>query len=500
MKLLHMASLVFLVASVAARAAAQPAPAPAPPEPAATEPAPATSGPAPAQPATEPTVPPPPAAPAGTGQPAPPPPPAESAKPGPAPSPGQVTAKWSMTVYGFAEVDIMRDSTQSFGDSIGNGLILRPGLAYNLGRTQTTARNSRLGVRLSAPEYHGMKASGNVEGDFMGNQPAVSEASFVNNGTFRIRAAYAKLESDYVDVLAGQYYFVFGHGPFFFPMSIWFFGLPNQVFGRTQQFRLSKTFKSEAANIDVAVAAQRPPQRDSEFPDFQGGIKVGINSWKGVHTIGSGYPSVDPLTVAVSGTTRQFRVNEFAVAPTTTHTASGWGVSLDAMLPVVPATAKAKGNALTVTGSFSTGSGYSDQIGGLTGGAVFPSLPPAMPGGPAQQFAANVDPGIVQYDAMGNLRTLNWRTFMAGIQYYLPPNGEVTVGANYTRGDSDNITEGLTATGGVMKRSQFFELVALGDITPAVRAGVAWQRVWQTRGDDAKTVNSRLELSMYFFF
>jgi hypothetical protein len=259
-------------------------------------------------------------------------------------------------------------------------------------------------------------------------------------------------------------------------MSIWFFVMPNQAFARTQQFRLSKTIKSEAANIEIGVSAQRPPQRDSEFPDFQGGVKIGVNSWKGVHTIGSGYPSLDPLTIAVSGTTRQFRVNEFAAVPTTTHTASGWDVSLDAMLPLIPATAKSKGNALTLTGSFTTGSGYSDLIGGLSGGAAFPNLP-AIPPGQATPFtAANIDPGIVQYDTMGNLRTLNWRTFMAGIQYYLPPNGRVTIGANYTQGDSDNITENLAAPGSVFKRSQFFEAVALGDITPAVRAGVAWQR------------------------
>ena len=482
---------VPVVMALAAHATAQPAPDPAQP--------------APATPSTEPTVPPAPAEPPGTGQPPPPPAPAESSKPGAAPGPGAVTAKWSTTIYGFAEVDMMHDTTQSFTDSPGNGLIIRSDggtrLAYGLGRTQTTARNSRLGVRMSAPEFEGMKASGNVEMDFMGNQPAVSEASFVNNGTFRIRAAYAKLETDVVDVLAGQSYFLFGHGPFFFPMSIWFFGMPNQAFGRTQQFRLSKTIKSEAANIEIGVSAQRPPQRDSEIPDFQGGVKIGVNSWKGVHTGGSGYPALDPLTVAISGTTRQFRVNEFAVTPATTHSASGWGVSLDAMLPVIPATAKNKGNALTVTGSFTTGTGYSDLLGGLSGGAAFPNLPPAMMGGAPIPFtAANIDPGIVQYDAMGNLRTLNWRTFMAGIQYYLPPNGRLTVGANYTQGDSDNITEGLTALGGVFKRSQFFEAVALGDITPAVRAGVAWQRIWQTRGDEMKTVNSRLELSVYFFF
>ena len=483
---------VLVVLGLAARAAAQPAPAPDP------QPAPA--------PSTEPTVPPGPSAPPGTGQTAPPPAPAESSKPGGAAGPGEVTSKWSATLYGFAEFDIMRDSTQSFSDSPGNGAIVRPGLTYNNGRTQTTARNSRLGVRLSAPEFEGMKSSGNIEMDFMGNQPGapnpVSEASFVNNGTFRIRAAYAKVESDYVDLLAGQYYFLFGEGPFFFPMSIWFFGLPNQAFGRTQQFRLSHTFKSEPANVELAVSAQRPPERDSETPDFQGALKVGVNGWKGVHTIGSGYAALDPLTVAVSGSVRHFRINDFAVAPTSERTINGWGISVDGMIPIIPAaSAKDKGNALTVTGSFVTGSGFSDLVGGVTGGAAFPGVP-AMGMTAAGAYPANVDPGIVQYTTTGALRGIDWQNFMVGAQYYLPPRGRVTIGANYTQGKSDNITDGLTgaALGTVFKQSQYFEAVALGDLTPAVRVGAAWQRVWQTRGDDVKTVNSRLELSVYFFF
>jgi hypothetical protein len=304
-------------------------------------------------------------------------------------------------------------------------------------------------------------------------------------------------------VLGGQTYFLFGAGPFFFPLSIWFFGMPNQAFGRTQQFKVSHTIKSEAVNLDIAGSVQRPPQRDSEVPDFQGGLKLSVNSWKGPHTIGSGYAAIDPLTIAVSGSLRHFRVNELAAAPTTTHTANGWGISLDGMIPIIQAaSAKAKGNALTLTGSFVKGNGIGDLMGGLTGNASFPALPPAMPGGTPPTFTPNIDAGIVQYDSSGNLHTLNWQTFMVGIQYYLPPNGQVTIGANYTQGDADNITDGLTgnALGNVMKQSQYFELVALGDITPAVRAGIAWQRIAQTRGDDVQSKNNRLELSVYFFF
>jgi hypothetical protein len=501
MKHWYLASPVVLALFLAAPAAAQtaPGPDPAPASPGA-DPAPPAPDPAPAQPSTEPAAQPPP------GQP-PPPAPAEPAKPAAAPSPSPVTSKWTATIYGFAEVDMMHDTTQSFSDSPGNGLIVRSGaasLTYNNGRTQTTARNSRLGIRLSAPESNGMRASGNVEMDFMGSQPTpISEAAFVNNGTFRIRAAYAKLETDYVDLLAGQSYFLFGEGPFFFPMSIWFFGMPNQVFGRTQQFRLSHTVKTDAANLEIAGSVQRPPQRDSEVPDFQGALKLSVSSWKGPHTIGSGYAAIDPLTVAVSGSVRHFRVNELAAAPAATRTANGWGISLDGMIPIITAAStKAKGNALTLTGSFAKGNGIGDMIGGLTGGAAFPTLPPATPGGMAQPYPANIDAGILQYDSSGNLRTLNWQTFMLGLQYYLPPDGRVAVAANYTQGDSDNITDGLAggALGGVMKESQFFEAVVLGDITPAVRAGIAWQRIAQTRGDDVQSKNNRLELSVYFFF
>jgi hypothetical protein len=504
-----LASPFLVVCCLAAPAAAQPAPDPAAP-PAAAEPAPpppADPAPAPTPPSTEPTVAPAPAVAPGTGQPPPPPPPAESTKAGAAPSPGVVSSKWSMTIYGFAEFDLMHDSTQSFTDSPGNGLIVRPDanhLAYNNGRTQTTARNSRLGVRMSAPESHGLRSTGLIEMDFMGNQPpGISEGSFVNNGTFRVRAAYAKIESDYVDMLAGQYYFLFGEQPFFFPMSIWYFGLPNQAFGRTTQFRLSHLFKTPAVNIDVAASAQRPPQRDSEVPDFQGGLKLSVNSWTGPHTGGSGYAAVDPLTVSVSGSVRHFRVNEFAATPTRYHTANGAGISIDAMIPVIPAKSTSdKGNALTLTGSYVTGQGIGDLIGGLSGGAAFPSLPIPTGSTTAPTYTPNIDGGLVQYDADGHLRTLDWKTLMAGIQYYLPPNGQVTIGANYTQGDSDNIASGLTgsALSKVMKHSQYFEAVALGDLTPAIRVGVAFQRLWQTFGDERKVINDRAELSIFFFF
>jgi len=184
-------------------------------------------------------------------------------------------------------------------------------------------RNSRLGVRIVRARVRGHEGERQRRGRLHGlpawhraATPNVSEAAFFNNGTFRIRAAYAKVESEYVDLLAGQYYFLFGEQPFFFPMSIWFFGLPTRRSGPPhlsgpQQSSGCRTRSSpRRPNVDIAVSAQRPPQRDSEIPDFQGGLKIGVNSWKGVHAGGSGYAAFDPLTIAASGSFRHFRVND----------------------------------------------------------------------------------------------------------------------------------------------------------------------------------------------
>ncbi len=38
--------------------------------------------------------------------------------------------------------------------------------------------------------------------------------------------------------------------------------------------------------MEIAIAASRPPQRDSYVPDVQAGLKFNLNNWKGVATAG----------------------------------------------------------------------------------------------------------------------------------------------------------------------------------------------------------------------
>ncbi|WP_437954657.1 hypothetical protein WME76_24135 [Sorangium sp. So ce119] len=478
-------------------AAAPPPAAAAPAEPAAT-PAPADAGMTQLPTGTQApaTPPPPPGAPLAAAAP-PPAPPAEVTKPaGPAAVP--VTSKWKATVYGMAEFNIMHDSTQSFGESVGATVIQREDTyAGSHGRTHFTTRNSRFGIRASAPEFAGMKTTANLELDFFGNQPpTVSEASLVSSGTFRLRQANIKVESDYVDLMIGQFYHLFGWQPFFFPATVSFFPVMNQVFGRMPQLRVGHTFKTDPVNLEIAAAAVKPPQRDAEVPDLQAALRFGINDWKGIHTLGAAGMLFDPLTIGVSGIYRHFRVPEFSAAPVASRSADGYGISVDAVVPIIPVTAlEEPGNALTLTGSFFAGTGIADIV-GVAGNVPQPALPDGA------VYAPGIDNGLVVYDANGNLKTIGWKGFVVGLQYYLPPSGRISISGNYTQGWNDRVTEenGYGALRTAYHESRYIDGNVFIDVTPAVRTGLSFQHSEQTFADGVTATNERLELAIYSFF
>jgi len=184
-----------------------------------------------------------------------------------APSP-TITSKWSTSFYGFVETDFISDSTESFNESAGNGAISRPGsYAATHKRFMIGARHSRIGFRLNVPELGGIRTSANIEADFLGNQPSpLSESAFFVNPTFRLRHAFMKIETEYVDVLIGQTWQLFGWQGYFHPNTVEIQGVPGQVFSRSPQIRLSHTFKLEPVSVEVAVAASRPPSATRGYP------------------------------------------------------------------------------------------------------------------------------------------------------------------------------------------------------------------------------------------
>jgi hypothetical protein len=293
-----------------------------------------------------------------------------------------------------------------------------------------------------------------------------------------------QLKSPYVDVLAGQTYSVFGWQNYFFPCSLEFLGLPNQVFSRAAQLRFSHDFAFAGDfSLEVAASAVRPAQRDSVVPDAQAGIRFNVHRWKGITTPGNVGTLALPLSIGISGTVRQFKVDAFTPPPTQrSNSATGWGVVIDALIPIIPAAhADDRANRLTFTGSFVTGTGIADLI-TAGGGASFPTLPNPAQGNPPPIYTPNIDDGLVSFDTRGVVHTIDWWAVRAGLQYYLPPSGRFVISANYTQAYSNNLDK-LFPKGGaeielltrVADRSHYADLNVFFDATSAIRFGLSGQ-------------------------
>lgn len=399
---------------------------------------------------------------------------------------GDDSERWSATLYGFVEADYIFDTTRSYDDAIGPTLVARSDTyAGTVGRSQFSVRNSRLGLLFTAPVVGGIKGSAVLEADFFGNQSHVtSEHLFFDSPAFRLRHAYLQLLSAYLDVVAGQTYTLFGWQNYYFPCSLEFLGLPNQVFSRSAQLRLSHRFELAGDfSLDLAAAAVRPAQRDSAVPDAQAGVRFSYNRWRGISTPGNIGTLALPLSVGVSGTLRQFKVNAFAPPPTQrSNSATGWGVALDALVPIIPAAhADDRANRLTFTGSFATGTGIADLI-TAGGGAAFPTLPNPAQANPPPLYTPNIDDGLVSFDARGVVHSIDWWALRFGLQYYLPPSGRMIVSVNYTQAYSGNMHE-LFPRGGaeiellarVADRSHYADVNFMWDATPSIRLGLSGQ-------------------------
>ena len=471
---------------------------------------------------------PPPQAPSPPSVPPPaPPPPLPQPWVGSAPAPGLVPViaigQFRTRVYGFGEVDFLHDSTQSFGDLGGQqstAMAKNYDYAGSRGKFVATARNSRLGVLVNAPEFAGFRPTFTLEGDFMGNGPSDStESAAVTMGPFRLRLAAIQLEHEAVTLLVGQAWDLFGFQPFFSPASDFLLPVPGGVQKRDVQMRVSRIFHTAPVDVEVGLSANRPPQSEAEVPEGQAGLRFTLNGWRGVHTPGTDGQrivgsAVDGLSIAVSGSARRFRVSDFEPTPLGTspdprssNSASGYAVAVNALVPILPAASPTnRANALTLTGEFTTGTGDADLLGGLVSNGGGPNAPnsayPMIPGSPAP-YVPNIDPGLVTYDNTGNLHTIEWTTFVVGAQYYLPfASGRFFVTGNYAEAHSDNVAKwgdpGQIPF--IFTKTRYGDGNVFWDLSTSVRAVVSVQYYEQTFADGESAHNVRTELSWFFWF
>jgi hypothetical protein len=412
-----------------------------------------------------------------------------------------VTSKWTARLRGFVELDTIGDTTQSFTEVMGNNAIARPNTyPGDHGRMQLSARHSRLGFEFSSPESGGVRTSGLFEVDGLGNQPlTIPESAFYTNPTLRIRHAWLKIQTPFIDVLLGQSWQLFGWQPYFFPNTAEIQGAPAEVFGRAPQIRLSHVFKGAAVSVEVAVAASRPPQRDAVVPDGQAGVRLLVDDYRGLRTIGAAGTAVDAMGFGVSGAVRRFAVDNYSATPTTAVTDVGWAISVDALVPIISRTLKDKANALTFTGSYARGAGDADLYTALTGGLTFPPLPNPTGAIPAPIYVPDIDNGLVAFTPSGTLNVIQFQTFIFNLQYHLPPSGQVWLSATYSHLNSGNIAE-FGAPQSVFTVANWVAASVFWDATEAVRLGAEYTWYGQTYADDVGAHNQRGHLIALYLF
>jgi hypothetical protein len=418
---------------------------------------------------------------------------------------------WTVTLYGQVGVNVMHDSTQSFGIASGNAMLQRRGtFRGNNDQVQLTSRDSRIGLRVGLPDYGSIKSTAVIETDFGATLPVEStETATYIQTPLRMRLFYLQLQTPIVDFAAGQMQDLFGWGgKGFYPNTLAFQGITGQVYHRQTALRVSKTIRPGGLELEAALAATRPVQRASGYPEGQGGLRVALPAWSTVRAQGYSRPAVGALSLGVSGVARHLEVAEFLEYPGASKTALGWGFAVDGFIPVIPITnVHDRRNALSIVGEFSTGTGISDLYTDLTGGALFPTLTNPQdrqqPTNPPPVYPQNIDSGIATFDGDSNLRTINWQAFLVGGSYFLPFwDGRIWVSANFAQVKSNNIVKYTPIPGRpfVYSKSRYYDGNVFVTLTDHFQAGYSFQAVEQTFGDNVKAKNYRNEIGLHLHF
>jgi hypothetical protein len=410
----------------------------------------------------------------------------------------------SATLYGFGELDLLHDSTRSFGAGANNFALALPGTAAgDAGQTMVTPCDSRLGARLTTSEQR------DVRGIFLVELGPAYHAGAGPDDLCRgnhVRHLYVALRSPVLDVLLGRYYGLFGWGgKGFLPNTAAFMGVPGQLYHLERQLRVSHIFRTGPVDLEPALALAESAQSEPGTGEGHFGFRLAVNAWRGASAQGGGPPEAAPLQVGISGVRRLFVVPPFRAMPGDERLhARGQGLAIDAFLPILPAHGDDLGNALSLTLEWTSGSGLADMYPGLTGGVVFPALPNPDPNQPPATYPRNIAQGIVTFDATGDLRPVEWRTFVLGAQYHVPvARGRlVWVSALYSRTTSDDDKELSPPTlwSGVWTSARYYDANVFLAVTHAFQLALSYQVTRQTFAFGGSARNTRGQLAATYFF
>jgi hypothetical protein len=237
-------------------------------------------------------------------------------------------------------------------------------------------------------------------------------------------------------------------------------------------------------------------------PDGQAGLRLNIDKLKAWHTGGSTGSALDSAMIGVSVVGRRLAVDAFSANPHSEVVRNGYGISVDALLPIIPASKESHSNAFTIQGSYVNGAGIADLYTGLSGNVANPTLPNPGMANPAPTYTPNIDNALVLFhkDADGtfSLHPIQWTSYLAGFQFYMP-GGKAWISANYSHLESNN-AHLFGPAAKVFDNQDWFDGNLFVDATANVRFGLEFSRTQQTYVDKTEADDNRVQFSAFLLF
>lgn len=410
---------------------------------------------------------------------------------------------WKFQTSGFIEMDALNDSTRSLTEVAGNAPIdISPSYAGDNGRTMFSIRNSRLAFSATAPVQNNWKSRGYLEFDLLGydptpsaTAPSNSESSFFSNATMRIRHAYIAAETENWQIFAGQYWTLFGWDPIYVLTTASVPPVSGVLYERTPQITgIHSCNISETAKLQLGFSVSRPSQRDSSVPNLDAGARISFASRRAGFVAPSSDFKAEPMSFAISGTGRQFVVPNAFGSTGDSNRLTGGGLAIDAMIPVIASSnEKEYGNTLSISGEFTSGSGYGDQFPGWTGNL-------AQTVSTKNSTAPNLDAGQGGVDTSGNFQLVRLQSLNGQLQYHFPQGYETFATAGYGQVASNNISQLVPSTKVVYDRSETYFVNIFHDFTKQLRIAAEYDRFLTHYVTSDYPGENRFQISGWFRF
>jgi hypothetical protein len=411
---------------------------------------------------------------------------------------------WKFLIGGFAEMDTVHDSTRSLTEVVGNTPIDRPGtFAGDNGRTQFSTRNSRLAFTILPPVQDDWKSKGYLEFDLLGYDPTPaagtnSEASFFSNATLRVRHAYLNAESSGWSILAGQTWSLFGWQPYYVISTVAPSPGPGVLYQRTPQVTASKLIEfSDENKLQTALSMARPSQRDGEIPNFDAGLRLLLGGRRSGFASATSEVTAEPMSVAVSGSYRQFTTANGTTSAAGTSHSSGSAGAVSILLPLLTTSdGKDASNTLTLTGEFTEGRGYADEFSGLSGNLS------QMPNGAGASGSTNLDGGLGGFDSSQSFQLINLQSANAQLQYHFASSAHIFATLGYSQVQLFNIAglSPVTANKTLYDKTQMMFFNVFHDFTKQIRIAAEYEDLHTRYVDGVTAQDRRYQVSGYFRF